>query len=67
MHEGKFVFSQLINVISKYEFNKCVDKYQGNLVEQMKTEIGIFGLILLSILFELFALCTKMKMILRLI
>lgn len=30
MHEGKFVFSQVISVISRYEFDKSVDKYDGN-------------------------------------
>lgn len=30
MHQGKFVFSQIVSIISKYEFNKSVDKYQGN-------------------------------------
>lgn len=30
MYEGKFVFNQLVSLISKYEFNKCVTKYQGN-------------------------------------
>lgn len=30
MYQGKFVFSQIVSVISKYEFNKSVEKYQGN-------------------------------------
>jgi hypothetical protein len=30
MYQGKFVFSQLVSTISKYEFNKSVNKYQGN-------------------------------------
>ncbi len=30
MHEGKFVFSQVVSVISKYEFYKSVNKYNGN-------------------------------------
>jgi len=30
MYQGKFVFSQIVSIISKYEFNKSVDKYQGN-------------------------------------
>jgi len=30
MHKGKFIFSQIISTISKYEFNKSVEKYQGN-------------------------------------
>ena len=30
MHQGQFVFSQLISLIPKYEFDKCVDKYNGN-------------------------------------
>lgn len=30
MYQGKFVFSQLVSLISKYEFNKCVARYNGN-------------------------------------
>lgn len=30
MHKGKFVFNQVASIVSKYEFDKCVDKYQGN-------------------------------------
>jgi len=30
MHQGKFVFSQIVSIISKYEFNKSVEKFQGN-------------------------------------
>jgi len=30
MHQGKFVFSQIVSIISKYEFNKSVEKYSGN-------------------------------------
>lgn len=30
MFQGKFVFSQLVSVVSKYEFNKSVEKYNGN-------------------------------------
>ena len=30
MHQGKFVFNQVVSIISKYEFNKSVDKYKGN-------------------------------------
>jgi len=30
MFQGKFVFSQIVSSISQYEFNKSVDKYQGN-------------------------------------
>ena len=30
MYQGKFVFNQLVSLISKYEFNKCVAKYDGN-------------------------------------
>ena len=30
MYQGKFVFSQLISLVPKYEFDKCVDKYNGN-------------------------------------
>jgi hypothetical protein len=30
MFEGKFVFAQLMGLVSKYEFKKCVDRYDGN-------------------------------------
>ena len=30
MFRGKFVFSQIVSIISKYEFNKSVEKYHGN-------------------------------------
>lgn len=30
MPEGKFVFSQIVSLISRYEFDKSVNKYQGN-------------------------------------
>ncbi len=30
MYQGKFVFSQVVSGISRYEFNKSVNKYNGN-------------------------------------
>lgn len=30
MYRGRFVFSQIVSTVSKYEFNKSVNKYQGN-------------------------------------
>ena len=30
MNQGKFVFAQLFEYINKYEFDKCVDRYQGD-------------------------------------
>jgi len=30
MHQGKYVFAQLFLKISRYEFKKCVDRYDGN-------------------------------------
>jgi hypothetical protein len=30
MHSGKFVFSQVLTLLSQYEFNKCVKRYNGN-------------------------------------
>lgn len=30
MHSGKFVFSQIMRALPRYQFNKSVDKYQGN-------------------------------------
>lgn len=30
MHQGHFIFSQLIEFLPNYEFNKCVRRYRGN-------------------------------------
>jgi len=30
MHEGRFIFSQLMEFLPAYEFNKCVRRYHGN-------------------------------------
>ena len=30
MHEGRFVFAQLMDFLPRYEFNKCVERYRGN-------------------------------------
>jgi hypothetical protein len=30
MHLGKFVFSQVLSTVNKYEFEKCVKRYKGN-------------------------------------
>ena len=30
MNQGKYVFSQLISYVPKYEFKKCVQRYQGD-------------------------------------
>lgn len=30
MHQGKHVFAQIIEFISQYEFDKCVNHYDGN-------------------------------------
>jgi len=30
MNEGKYIFAQINSFISKYEFNKCVARYNGN-------------------------------------
>lgn len=30
MYQGKFVFSQLFEYVNRYEFEKCVDRYQGD-------------------------------------
>ncbi len=30
MHSGKMVFSQLMHILPRYEFNQCVQRYQGN-------------------------------------
>ncbi len=31
MYQGKFVYAQLVAIVPRYEFDKCVDRYQGNL------------------------------------
>ena len=30
MHEGRFIFSQLMDFFPKYEYDKCVKRYRGN-------------------------------------
>ena len=30
MHAGRFIFAQLLDLLSRYEFNKCVSRYGGN-------------------------------------
>jgi Domain of unknown function (DUF4372) len=30
MHLGRTVFSQLVDFLPTYEFQRCVDRYQGN-------------------------------------
>ena len=30
MNAGKTVLAQIMDFVSRYEFNKCVDKYNGN-------------------------------------
>jgi hypothetical protein len=30
MHSGKFIFAQVLEFVSQYEFNKCVRRYNGN-------------------------------------
>src|SRR5689334_4885404 len=30
MNEGRTIFGQLMSFISDYQFNKCVDRYNGN-------------------------------------
>lgn len=29
MHQGTYVFSQIMNTVVRYDFNQCVDRYQG--------------------------------------
>ena len=31
MHSGKYVFAQLLPFLDRYEFNKCVKRYGGNI------------------------------------
>lgn len=30
MNQGKYVFSQLLDLVSRYEFDQCVNRYNGN-------------------------------------
>jgi hypothetical protein len=30
MHSGKYVFSQIVDFVNKYEFEKCVKRYEGD-------------------------------------
>src|SRR6476661_3604895 len=30
MNQGKYVFAQLFDLINRYEFDKCVDRHNGN-------------------------------------
>ena len=30
MNVGKAVLAQIMDFVSRYEFNKCIDKYNGN-------------------------------------
>jgi len=30
MHKGKYIFAQLMYLIHLEEFNRCVERYQGN-------------------------------------
>jgi hypothetical protein len=30
MHHGKFIFAQIVEFVSQYEFDKCVNRYDGN-------------------------------------
>ncbi len=30
MYQGQFILSQILSLVNKYEFNKCVDKYNGD-------------------------------------
>ncbi len=30
MHQGKYIFSQIMDVVVRYQFNQCVERYQGD-------------------------------------
>lgn len=30
MYQGKYIFAQIVDVISRYQFNQCVDRYYGS-------------------------------------
>lgn len=29
MHQGKYIFAQILDVVRRYDFNQCVERYQG--------------------------------------
>lgn len=33
MHEGKYIFAQINEFVSQYEFDKCVQRYNGNFIK----------------------------------
>jgi len=46
MNSGKYVFSQVLDFVNKYEFDKCVKRYFGNyrvrrfkLLESVRTTV----------------------------
>jgi hypothetical protein len=30
MNAGKYVFAQVLSLVNRYEFQKCVDRYNGD-------------------------------------
>ena len=48
MNQGKTVFAQIMSLIPRYEFDKCVKRYNGNLwgiiLEMEKIMTGIFSI-----------------------
>ncbi|PIZ94346.1 MAG: hypothetical protein COX81_03895 [Candidatus Magasanikbacteria bacterium CG_4_10_14_0_2_um_filter_37_12] len=30
MNQDKYIFSQIVNLLPRHEFNKCVNRYNGN-------------------------------------
>ncbi len=30
MNKGKYVFAQIIDLLPRYEFDKCVERFDGN-------------------------------------
>ncbi|MHB9142244.1 MAG: DUF4372 domain-containing protein [Paludibacter sp.] len=42
MNQGKTIFAQIMSNISKYEFEKCVERYNGNYKVQSFTRLEHF-------------------------
>lgn len=57
MNEGQYIFSQVIRFIPRYQFDKCVDKYQGDYRVHELTCYNQF----LHLLFGQLTCCTSLR------
>jgi hypothetical protein len=58
MHSGKYVFSQILSFIDRYEFNKCVKRYFGNYHARELDCWNQFVLLLFGQMLSLNSLCS---------